>query len=243
MLNNSQEITKDIITGALDASVTIDNRLLLGFMNAGKEVVKDKDGKPIQKGVDKDGNPIYETRDINGFQSIGNDFRNLGRNTKQSVIGASKEADRIIEGTYKISEKVGEAVGGDTGKTIFSNVLKYTIGSTIGGAISAFGEDGRTKDNYVVNNKVYDTWDEAIKDNPNIDTYNMGGVGTDLAGALKVSNDHPDSINRVNASDGLIGDTIEAGISALLGLSSFTLIYLSTSKTSNLNIALFALSK
>ena len=141
---------------------------------------------------------------------------------KINTIELGQKTNEVIENIYEKGKEVGNVIGGEAGGTIFEAMLKYTIGSTIGGAISAFGEDGRTKDNYVVNNKVYDTWDEAIKDNPNIDTYNMGGVGTDLAGALKVSDDHPDSINRVNASDGLIGDTIEAGISALLGLTPFT---------------------
>ena len=100
MLNNSQEITKDMITGALNANVSIDNRLLLGFMNAGKEVVKDKDGKPIQKGVDKDGNPIYETRDINGFQSIGSDFKNFGDNFTGALVGATGSVINTIKTTY-----------------------------------------------------------------------------------------------------------------------------------------------
>ncbi|AKL98222.1 hemagglutinin repeat-containing protein [Endomicrobium proavitum] len=62
----TQETTKDIITGALDASATIDNRALLGFI---KTEVKDKDGKVIG----------YTT----GYQSIANDFANLDTNLAQ----------------------------------------------------------------------------------------------------------------------------------------------------------------
>jgi hypothetical protein len=81
-VSQSQVITKEnYITGALDASVTIDNRLLLGFL---EQEVKDENGNTVYK-EDENGNRVAVT--MSGYQSIANDFANVGTNTAKAILG------------------------------------------------------------------------------------------------------------------------------------------------------------
>ncbi len=81
-VNTSQEITKDQITGALDGSVTVDNRVLLGFMSVGQTPVLDENGNQV---IGTDGESVM--RDVSGWESIGNDFTNFGTNAFTTISG------------------------------------------------------------------------------------------------------------------------------------------------------------
>lgn len=101
-VTNSQEITKDLITGALDGSVTIDNRLLFGFIeqnvyerDENGKIIRDKDGKAIVK-TDANGNPIT----TNGYQSIYSDVKNFGTNTAGALVGATGTIINTAKTTY-----------------------------------------------------------------------------------------------------------------------------------------------
>ena len=101
-VTNSQEITKDLITGALDGSVTIDNRLLFGFIeqnvyerDENGKIIRDKDGKAIVK-TDANGNPIT----TNGYQSIYSDVKNFGTNTAGALVGATGTIINTAKITY-----------------------------------------------------------------------------------------------------------------------------------------------
>ena len=102
-VNNSQEITKDQITGALDGSVTIDNRILLGFIEQNVyerdektgEILKDENGNAIVK-RDSNGNPVT----TNGYQSIYSDVRNFGTNTAGALVGATGTVINTVKTTY-----------------------------------------------------------------------------------------------------------------------------------------------
>lgn len=101
-VNNGQKITKDLITGALDESVTIDNRILLGFIeqnvyerDENGKIIRDKDGKAIVK-TDANGNPIT----TNGYQSIYSDVKNFGTNTAGALVGATGTIINTAKITY-----------------------------------------------------------------------------------------------------------------------------------------------
>lgn len=102
-VNNSQEITKDLITGALDGSVTIDNRILLGFIEQNVyerdketgEILRDENGNAIIK-RDSNGNPVT----TNGYQSIYSDVRNFGTNTAGALVGATGTVINTVKTTY-----------------------------------------------------------------------------------------------------------------------------------------------
>ncbi|MCL2145010.1 MAG: hemagglutinin repeat-containing protein [Endomicrobia bacterium] len=132
-LSNTQTITKDQIIGALDASVTIDNRVLLGFL---KKEVKDEDGNTIYEQnpdgtykIDEDGRGVAVT--ISGYQSIANDFTNFMPNLAKATLGA---AGTIIA----------------TGKTIFDVATNSEIG--IGETAEAWKANQKT----FVNQNNYD---------------------------------------------------------------------------------------
>ena len=102
-VNNGQKITKDLITGALDESVTIDNRILLGFIEQNVyerdektgEILKDENGNAIVK-RDSNGNPVT----TNGYQSIYSDIRNFGTNTAGALVGATGTVINTVKTTY-----------------------------------------------------------------------------------------------------------------------------------------------
>ncbi|AKL98232.1 hypothetical protein [Endomicrobium proavitum] len=90
----TQETTKDQITGALDASATIDNRALLGFI---KTEVKDKDGNTVYEqnedgSIKTNANGEAIAKTTTGYQSIANDFENLPGNAAKAILGAAGTA-------------------------------------------------------------------------------------------------------------------------------------------------------
>lgn len=94
-INQSQEITKDMITGALDGSFTIDNRLIAGFMTVGQTAKLDDKGNKIpeldadgNQKLDKDGNPVFQMRDVSGWESLGSDLKGMPVNLIGATLGA-----------------------------------------------------------------------------------------------------------------------------------------------------------
>lgn len=115
-----QEITKDQITGALDASVTVDNRLMLGWL---KQPVYEKDLNGNTK-LDENGNPVLayerdENSDIkldkngkpiplttSGWGQIIDQHKNVIDNVKTSINGATRTVVGGIYAGYKTIEGV-----------------------------------------------------------------------------------------------------------------------------------------
>ncbi|WP_144412044.1 hypothetical protein [Endomicrobium proavitum] len=130
-VTNAQETTKDIITGALDASATIDNRALLGFI---KTEVKDKDGKVIG----------YTT----GYQNIANDFENLPGNAVKATAGALSTAASPLTAIYanitasKNSSENGENPAYD--KTDIISVWKANQSANATGILRGGSEEAGT---------------------------------------------------------------------------------------------------
>ncbi|AKL98199.1 hemagglutinin repeat-containing protein [Endomicrobium proavitum] len=130
-ITNTQETTKDIITGALDASATIDNRALLGFI---KTEVKDKDGKVIG----------YTT----GYQSIANDFKYLPGNAVKATAGALSTAASPLTAIYasitasKNSSENGENSAYD--KTDIISVWKANQSANATGILRGGSEEAGT---------------------------------------------------------------------------------------------------
>ncbi|MBD5405802.1 hypothetical protein HDR59_04635 [bacterium] len=108
-VSKSQEITKDKITGALDGSMTIDNRILLGWMDE-KVYERDENGN-IKK--DENGNDIYTIKKNAGWNSIIEDNVNLGKNLIISGIGAYGTVMGTVNQIYDVlsgEKNLGEAV-------------------------------------------------------------------------------------------------------------------------------------
>ncbi|AKL98196.1 hemagglutinin repeat-containing protein [Endomicrobium proavitum] len=127
----TQETTKDIITGALDASATIDNRALLGFI---KTEVKDKDGKVIG----------YTT----GYQSIANDFENLPGNAVKATAGALSTAASPLTAIYaNITASKNNAENGENSaydKTDIISVWKANQSANATGILRGSSEEAGT---------------------------------------------------------------------------------------------------
>jgi hypothetical protein len=90
-VDNAQEVTRDMITGALDASVTVDNRIIAGIGQlvtdatgiTGPEYAKDEKGNMI---LGDDGQPIRTDR--NAIMGIVDDQLNVGKNAIIAGVGA-----------------------------------------------------------------------------------------------------------------------------------------------------------
>ena len=189
MLNNSNEITKDMVTGAANNTLEIDNRVFTP----------------------------------SGWKSVYGDVVNVPKNLKQYVIGASRDVDRVVETTYDISEKIGESIAGDIGENVFGNLLRYTIGSTVGGVASAFGEtnskiivaakDDNGKILIDKNGKIITktiTREELA--NGDYKNYEVLGIMSGEKGAIDELKLKPNTAERTNPTDGAFGDLIESGI-------------------------------
>ncbi|WP_158409008.1 M23 family metallopeptidase [Endomicrobium proavitum] len=146
----TQETTKDIITGALDASATIDNRALLGFI---KTEVKDKDGNTVYEQnedgsikTNANGEPIAKT--TTGYQSIANDFKYLPGNAVKATAGALSTAASPLTAIYasitasKNSSENGENTTYD--KTDIISVWKANQSANATGILRGSSEEAGT---------------------------------------------------------------------------------------------------
>ena len=107
-----------MITGALDASMTIDNRLLFGFV---KTEVKDKDGNTVYT-TDENGNKVPLT--TNGFQSIASDFSNFGSNLAKAVAGAASTISSPFTAVYdSLTADSNNASKGENSQNDSKNII------------------------------------------------------------------------------------------------------------------------
>jgi hypothetical protein len=188
-LSKTQSETKERITNALDGSVTVDNRLLLGFLMDIE--VKDKDGNPVyEKNADgtnksdENGNPIPVT--INGYQSIAGDFENFDTNLAKAALGAL--------GTIAA-----------TGKTIYDVTTNSEIG--IGETAAAWKANQKT----FVNQNNYDREIiNSLSEGKSIEEIEGASGGTaklyydesDKSEAFRQRGDTDEKANYINAAQG-----------------------------------------
>ena len=210
MLNNSQEITKDIITGALNASVTIDTRLFTS--NGRKDAVNDFKnlGKntaititaPILNVTDVVSVVINKITGDKSDKSIIQDWKDTRISTTQKIKAYSENYDRrkeLTEEGYKYYESLEEKQQKkefeklDSGKSIYHTYPLDENGEPIRNNFIITGEE-EGYEKYIHKEKGYevvihrDKDDKnnfsMIRDETNTGTYNHfnpGGLTNNIA--------------------------------------------------------------
>jgi hypothetical protein len=180
-IEKRQSEVREKITGTLDGTISVDNRLIYGYK---KKVVTDKEGNPIYERedgtikLDEEGNKIQAT--MNGYQELWNELtfgwatatgrnwlnnNNLEDFPESGVIGDNEE--QKINGNYK--EKLGEdwiqvskeeAIYHQYADDKDKGNIKYVNGIT--GKEVIYDKDG----DLVTNPKIYGTYNYAVAVHP-----------------------------------------------------------------------------